>query len=134
MHDAITLRTTLLGIASWLIPFFASFPFFDRTGQLLVSQPLFKSIMVVVGGLVGVVLLVVAFRRVIASSASGFILGFYWLAINLLLDLVVLVALFKMPLLLYLDDIGLRYLLIPIIAAGMGAAVRDAHCGSPDRA
>ncbi len=27
----------------------SSFPFFDRTGQLLISQPLFKSIMVVVG-------------------------------------------------------------------------------------
>lgn len=133
MHGAITLRTTLLGVASWLIPFLVSFPFFGHTGQLLVSQPLFKSIMVVVGGLVGVALLVVAFRRVIASSASGFILGFYWLAINLLLDLVVLVVLFKMPFLFYLYDVGLRYLLIPIIAIGMGAAVREARIGSPDR-
>lgn len=132
MHGAITLRTTLLGVASWLIPLLVSFLFFDRTGQLLVSQPLFKSIMVVVGGLVGVALLVVAFRRVIASSASALILGLYWLAMNLLLDLVVLVALFKTPLLFYLCDVGLRYLLIPIIAVGMGAAIREADSLSAD--
>jgi hypothetical protein len=45
---------------------------------------------------------------------------------------VVLVGLFKMPLLFYLYDVGLRYLLILIIAVGMGAAVRAAHDGSLD--
>ena len=134
MHGAITVRTTLLGVVSWLIPFLASLLFFDRTGQLLISQPLFKSIMVVVGGLVAVGLLVVAFRRNLASPASGLILGLYWLAINVLLDLVVLVAFFKMSFLLYLYDIGLRYLLIPIIALGMGAVGQGAHGGSLDRA
>ena len=82
--------------------------------------------MVVVGGLVGVVLLVAAFRRIVASPASGLALGLYWLAISLLLDLVVLVVFFKMPLVLYLHDIGLRYLLIPIIAWGMGAVGQKA--------
>jgi hypothetical protein len=117
---AFTLRSTLLGLGSWLIPFLVSIPFFDRTGQLLISQPLFKSIMVVVGGASGAALLVLAFRRIAASPASGFALGCYWLAINVLLDLVALVLLMKMPLALYLYDIGLRYLLIPIISTSMG--------------
>jgi hypothetical protein len=128
-----TLRTTLLGFMTWLVPFLASVPFFDRAGQLLISQPLFKSIMVVVGGLVGVALLAVAFRRIAASPASGLALGLYWLAINLVLDLIVLVALLKMPLVLYLYDIGLRYLLIPIIAVGMGAVAKGTPAGSPER-
>ncbi len=67
------------------------------------------------------------------TAASALILGLYWLTINLLFDLVVLVALFKMPLLLYLYDVGLLYLLIPIVAVGMGATVREARAGSLDR-
>lgn len=133
MRRAITLRTTSLGVVSWLIPFFASVPFFDRTGQLLVSQPLFKSVMVVVGGLAGVVLLAVAFRRIVATPVNGLLLGLYWLAINLLLDLAVLVVLFKMPLLLYFYDIGLRYLLLPIIACGMGIVAKGPSAGFLDR-
>jgi hypothetical protein len=54
------------------------------------------------------------------------VLGCYWLTINVLLDLVVLVLLMKMPLVLYLYDISLRYLLIPIISLSMGiVAVRQ---------
>ena len=120
MNSAFTVRTTWLGLASWLIPFVISAPFFDRTGQLLVAQPLFKSIMVVVGGASGTWLLVLAFRQLIVTPATAFVLGCYWLAINLLLDLIVLVLLMKMPAGHYLSDIGLRYLLIPIISTGMG--------------
>jgi hypothetical protein len=125
MRSAITLRTTLLGFLSWLLPFLASVPFFDAGGHLQISQPLFKSIMVLVGGSVGVVLLVLAFRRIVATQASALLLGLYWLAINVVLDLIVLVGLFKMPLELYAYDIGLRYLLIPIIAVGMGGVARE---------
>ena len=120
MRAAFNLRTTLLGLASWFIPFAVSVAFFDRTGQLLIAQPLFKSIMVIVGGVSGAGLLVAAFRRIDASPASGLALGCYWLAINLVLDLAVLVALMNMPLVLYLTDIGLRYLLIPVISTSMG--------------
>jgi hypothetical protein len=122
----ITLRTTLLGLASWLIPFAASFLFFDRTGQLVISQPLFKSIMVLVGGASGAALLVMAFRRIVASPASGFALGCFWLAINVVLDLATLVFLTKMPVELYVYDIGLRYLLIPIISTSMGSVAARA--------
>lgn len=120
MSTAFMLRTTLLGLASWFIPFAISVPFFDQTGQLLVPQPLFKSIMVVIGGASGCWLLIVAFRRLAITPASALALGCYWLAINLLLDLIVLVLLMKMPAAHYLMDIGLRYLLIPIIAMSMG--------------
>lgn len=130
MHTALTLRTTLLGLASWLIPFALSFFFFDRTGQLLIPQPLFKSIMVVAGGISGVALLAAAFRRTEVTPAAGFALGCYWLAINLALDLAVLVALMKMPPTHYLYDIGLRYLLIPIIATGMGIVAARAAAGT----
>jgi hypothetical protein len=43
---------------------------------------------------------------------------------------VILVLLMKMPIELYLYDIGLRYLLIPIISASMGIVAARAPAGS----
>jgi hypothetical protein len=114
-------RVALFGVFSWLIPFLASFPFFDQTGQLLVPQPLFKSLMVVVGSGVGVVLLAWAFRWVRPNLTSGLLLGVYWLVINLVLDVAVLVPMSGMEIGFYFYDIGLRYLVLPIVAAAMGA-------------
>ncbi|MGA7712574.1 MAG: hypothetical protein WCA81_11775 [Rhizomicrobium sp.] len=120
MRTVFTLRTAWLGFLSRFVPLAVSFAFFDRHGQLLIDRPLFKSIMVVVGGGMGAWLLVVAFRRIAPSWRTGLMLGTYWLAINLILDLAVLVPFTKMPLALYFSDIGLRYLLIPIFAVAMG--------------
>jgi len=131
MRTVFTFRTAWLGFVTWLLPFVASFLFFDRTGQLLIDRPLFKSIMVVVGGGVGAWLLAVAFRRIAPSWRTGLTLGGFWLAINLALDLAVLVPFTKMPVALYLTDIGLRYLLMPIIATAMGiVAARTAKPGA----
>jgi hypothetical protein len=115
-------RIALLGFASWLIPFVAAFPFFTQAGELNIPQPLFKSIMVVIGGGIGVLLLVMAFRRVPPTLANGIAIGCYWLALNLVLDLVILVPMSGRGIGDYFMDIGLRYLLLPIIAAGIGAA------------
>jgi hypothetical protein len=120
MKAVLTVRAALLGLISWLIPFLVSFLFFDRTGQLLIPQPLFKSLMVVIFGGLGMALLIAAFRTITPSVTSGLALGCYWLTINLLLDLLVLIPFTKMPVTLYFQDIGLRYLLIPIMGAGMG--------------
>jgi hypothetical protein len=115
------LRTITLGFASWLVPFAISMLFFDRTGSLAIPEPLFKSAMVVLSGGVGAVLLVLAFRRTAPTIANGAALGLTWLTINLALDLIVLVPLTGLTMRSYLFDIGLRYLLIPITAAAMGA-------------
>jgi hypothetical protein len=121
MKNIATLRITALGFLSWLIPFALSFLFFDRSGQLLISQPLFKSMMVVAGGGFAALLLVLAFRRLKPSAWTGLALGLNWLALNLGLDIAMLVPLTKMPIVTYLYDIGLRYLLIPIFSMAMGA-------------
>ena len=116
----VTRRITLLGFISWLVPFVVSFLFVDRHGQFLIPQPLFKSLMVVIFGGFGTWLLLVAFRHVPPNPRSGLGLGCYWLAINLVLDLAVLVPFVKMPVVAYFYDIGLRYLLIPIISTALG--------------
>ncbi len=117
-------RIWLFGLLSWAVPFIVSIAFFDRTGALVIAEPLFKSLMVVIGGAVGAVLLVLAFRRAQPSIATGLVIGAVWLAINLALDLVVLVPMSGDSLPDYLADIGLRYLMIPIMAVAMGAVAQ----------
>ncbi|MCC6887104.1 MAG: hypothetical protein IT536_00990 [Hyphomicrobiales bacterium] len=114
-------RVSVFGLVSWAVPFIASLAFFSRTGELVIPQPLFKSLMVVIGGGVAVWLLVRVFRQVPPSLGTGLAIGGYWLAINWVLDLLVLLPMSGMTLAAYASDIGLRYLLIPIIAAGLGA-------------
>jgi hypothetical protein len=130
----VSCATTILRFFTWLIPFAASFAFLDRSGHVFIPQPLFKSIMVVVFGGLGTALLVAAFRRVEPTWRSGVALGCYWLAINLILDLVVLIPMVGTPVRDYVYDIGLRYLLIPIIATAMGAiaerAAREARAAA----
>jgi hypothetical protein len=117
-------RVTVFGLLSWAVPFVAAFPFFSGPGELRIPQPLFKSLMVVIAGGVAVVLLVLAFRDIRPTLASGIAIGVYWLAINWILDLLILLPMSGMGVVAYFYDIGLRYLLIPIIAMAMGAVAQ----------
>lgn len=119
-------RILLLGLLSWAAPFFLSFVFFGPDG-LTIPRVLFKSLMVVAGGGIGVGLLVLAFRKIEASIRTGTIVGCYWLFLNLVLDLIILVPMTGMALTEYFFDIGLRYLLLPIIAVAMGAVAQQSR-------
>ncbi len=120
MKHLLQWRVWFFGLLSWLIPFISAFAFFNASGELAIAEPLFKSLMVVIGGGVGTALLVLTFRRIDASLASGLVIGGLWLILNLLLDVAVLLPMSGMEFPEYLADIGLRYLMIPIIAVAMG--------------
>jgi hypothetical protein len=77
--------------------------------------------MVVAGGGFAALLLVLVFRKVKPSFWTGLAAGLYWLALKLGLDIAILVPFTRMPIVTYLYDIGLRYLLIPIFSVAMGA-------------
>jgi len=119
--DIFTLRNTLFGLATWAVPFVLAFAFYDRSGQLAVDIFLFKTAMILVGGAFGTWLLYLAFRRLRPGLVTGLALGLFWCAINWGLDLVVLVGLMGSPFAPWVTGIGLRYLMLPIIGAGMGA-------------
>ena len=53
--------------------------------------------------------------------AAGLVLGLFWAALNWALDLAVLVGAMGSPLGEWVIGIGLRYLMIPIMAGAMGA-------------
>lgn len=117
-HTALLL---LFGFLSWLIPFLISVPFYSIQGVLLVDVFLFKSIMIVVGSLVGTLLMVLLFLRIRKGYLrEGILIGFSWLVINWVMDGLVLLPMSGMDVATYFSQIGVRYLVIPIIAVGMG--------------
>jgi hypothetical protein len=92
-----------------------------ETQQLTINESFFKSIMIVEGGLVGVFLLVHYFRKISERFVGeGIIVGLCWFLINILLDVIILLPMSQMDFGTYFQQIGMRYLLIPIISTGMG--------------
>jgi hypothetical protein len=81
--------------------------------------------LIVVGAAVGAWLVVRVFRERPRIRHPGIMVGGLWLAINLGLDLLILVRLTGMSLAIYATEIGLRYLIIPIMAVAIDSAGRS---------
>jgi hypothetical protein len=117
------------GVLTWLVPFLASVLFYGPGGTLLVDEGLFKSLMIVIGGGVGALLLVLYFRRVKECVVcEAWILGVTWLAINWVLDLAVLLPLSRQTPLEYFAGIGLRYFVILFMALAVGYSRTSGAC------
>lgn len=115
------MRLVLYGVAIWAIPFAISFVFYDSAGNLSISYDLFKSGMIVISSVVGCHFLYRHFLHIREQFAKeGVVAGLVWLAINLTLDLIILVPFARMEMKDYFMAIGIRYLQIPIINAMAG--------------
>ena len=115
------LKLVLFGLLTWIIPFIAGFFFYSEEGQLTIDIFLFKSIMIVLSSFIGVILLVKYFETIKSYFLkSGMIVGFAWFAINILLDMLILLPMMGQDFGTYFAQIGIRYLNAPIIAIGMG--------------
>jgi uncharacterized membrane protein YpjA len=112
------------GLLTWAIPFVISLAFYGPRGVPRVDVRLIKSVMLIVGGGAGGVLLVRMVRRFSLSFTESILVGLFWCLCNLALDAVILVPMTHMGLADYVWDIGARYLLIPIMAGVVGAAAR----------
>lgn len=122
------LKSIFFGILTWLIPFVVSFFFFNMSGELTIDKFLFKSIMIVVGSLTACTLLILYFKHVNSDYIkTGFVLGGLWLFINWVLDLVVLIPMSGMSYNDYFAEIGLRYLVIPIMSYTIGRVLETKH-------
>ena len=117
-------KAILLGLVIWVVPFavaVAAFPL--KTSR----RSLFESIMPVTLALVVVACALFYFRRAgTATLREGLLLGLIWLAISVAIDLPLMLSPpIRMPPLEYAADIGLTYLLMPIITVGIAAARRE---------
>ena len=121
-----TLRNILYGILAWLIPFVSAFFFYSKEGGLIIDIFFFKTIMIVVGSIVGAFLLVSYFKRISANYLmEGIILGITWFIINVVLDMLILIPMSGMALPDYFAQIGLRYLVMPVMSIMVGAALEN---------
>jgi hypothetical protein len=116
-----SLRLILLGFIIWLVPFIASFGFYDRTGNLNVSYGFFKCVMIVVSSITGMYVLSYHLNLVRSNYfKEGCIAGITWLIMNLLLDIVILIPMAGISFKEYLANIGFGYLQIPVICISVG--------------
>ena len=109
----------LSGFMVWLIPFAVSILIFPIKTSI---PPLFESIMPVVITLCVVLFSNLYFRRLDKGFLKeGVTLGVTWFVISLVLDLMIFMeGPMKMSLVNYMMDIGLTYLIIPIVTIGSG--------------
>lgn len=122
-----TWRCRLVGaLLTWLVPFVCAIPFYGPDG-LLIDQQLFKSLMIVVGSITAAILIVRLFRTIERDyTREAIITGIVWLFANWVLDLIILVGLLGMALPEYATQIGLRYLVIPVMVIVAGVAAEEA--------
>jgi len=107
-------RTLLLGLASWLIPFAISFLIFPLKKS---NAPLFQTLMALIVLVTAGALFQLYFRRRTVSVHEALLVGFLWLAVNLMMDYPMFAyGPMKMQAWTYYSEIGLDYLTIPAYA------------------
>ncbi len=118
-----SLRNSLFfGFLIWIIVFVVAIAIFPLRES---NRPLFESIMPVALAACVTFVSVIYFSKVTAEPVrEGIILGVTWLVLNLALDkLMFSWGPMKMTITEYLSDIGVTYLMIPIIPLGMGVVL-----------
>ena len=113
----------IYGFMSWLLPFVLAFLFFDKTGKMMIDYDLFKSIMALTGLSTGLYLLVRYFKKFPKAKKTlqeGLVVGLIWFAMNSILDLLILVKGFGMPLMAWVNGVGVRYLTIIVAGSCVG--------------
>lgn len=124
-------RALLSGCAIWLIGFVSAFALFPVREA---ARPLFESIMPVVLAVATVFFAHRCFKATRGSfTRHGFLLGVLWMGISVLVDLPLMLSPSPMQMTLaeYVGDIGVTYLLIPVITTGMGLARAQADAPPP---
>jgi uncharacterized membrane protein YpjA len=112
------LRKIGYGFIVWVVPYVSAIPLL---GLMESDQIFFKTLMIVIGGLVGAICAALYFIKVEKDYLKeGVWLGVVWLLVNWLLDFVALLPLSKMPYLQYFKEIGLRYLVMPAMTIPLG--------------
>lgn len=115
-------KALIFGFLLWLVPFIISVIIFPLKTSL---PALFESIMPVVIAICVVLFSILYFKKLEAGFfKEGVILGITWFVICIVLDLLLFMwGPMKMTFPYYMADIGLTYLIIPVITVGFGYLV-----------
>lgn len=113
-------KLILYGFLVWLIPFAVSFIVFPLRTTM---RPLFESIMLLVLSIVVITLAYYYIKNLDSNFVKeGFLIGISWYIINIAIDLFLFMPASPMHMSFvdYMMDIGLTYVMIPVITIGMG--------------
>jgi hypothetical protein len=112
-------KMLLFGFLVWLIPFVVAVAIFQIRNS---DRPLFESIMPVVIAICVVLFSVLYFTKQKGKYLKdSIIMGLVWLAISIVIDLLMFMqGPMKMDFVDYVKDIGITYLMIPVITIGIG--------------
>lgn len=124
------IRIISYGFLAWLIPFIVSIFFYSKEGGLTIDVFLFKSIMIVIGSITGAFLLISYFKNINTNYIKeGIVVGIVWFVINIILDLLVLIPMSGMSVGDYFIQIGLRYLVMPVMSIMAGKVLAEKLSG-----
>lgn len=116
-------RIVLLGIAIWAVPFALAMAIFPVVSP---ASELFEAIMAVTLAFATTLFGLIHLSRCAAPSLDeGLLAGSIWMAISVALDLPFFIfgpEQMRMAPADYIADVALTYLMIPIIAGGLGQA------------
>jgi len=119
------LKIILFGLLIWLIPFLVSFFIYPLKTS---GNPLFESIMPLALNII-TVLLVCTYLKTIQMEfvKESILIGVTLFLINIIIDLIMFLPFSPMQMTLndYMEDIGITYLIIPVITMGMGYLVQN---------
>ncbi|MEW6610521.1 MAG: hypothetical protein AB1352_02765 [Patescibacteria group bacterium] len=116
-------KSILFGFLVWLLTFIVAFLMFPIHES---NRPLFESIMPLIITITVVTFTYLYFKNIDKNiKAEGAKLGIIFLLINLVIDLILFMpdSPMHMSLINYIADIGLTYLMIPIITLGMAYVI-----------
>lgn len=120
------IKLLLFGFLTWLIPFVISFLFYSRDGKLLIDFSIFKIVMFFSASITASILLIKYFKTIKKDFLKeSIIVGVLWLIINLILDILILIPISKMSLNDYFTQIGIIYIIIPVMSITTGYIVHS---------
>lgn len=114
------LKVILFGFFVWLVPFIVSFFMYPLKTA---GNPLFESVMPVIIALITVVLAGIYLKNAEGDLLrEGILIGVVWFLMSVIIDLFLFLppSPMQMSITSYFTDIGITYLIIPIITIGMG--------------
>jgi hypothetical protein len=124
-----TFRLVRYGFVAWVVPAAAILMFYALKSAGMIGENAFIACMIISSATVGIALMHRYFSKVCKRNfvVEGIRLGYWWSAINVVLDLAVLAPLMNVHLSGYVFALGIRHVFIPIVSLKIGGLLSAAE-------
>lgn len=131
MKKNLFLKGLLYGFLSWAVPFAVSFIFY-RPGGTIISNDMFRSVMIATAAISGAFFLYRYFKNVQQNyMLNGFTIGIGWFLLAMVLDYALLLPIIGISFGIYFKSIAMRYIILPAMSIAMGFLLQKRYKRSP---